>query len=257
MTSPQEPRDPAASSPSDTGWPVDSGEPPPPLEPGDPTEVAGRPSVPETEQAALEPDPESDPEPDPEPEAAQPLPAPEPGPVSVSAAEPLAVVVGAPRRRRLTAPTIALLLTTVVMAIANGFIWYRVQQSNATENARRSGLEASRDAARVLFSYDYRQLDKDFAAGKALTTGAFAKQYAETTAKVVTPVATDKKAVVKAEVVTAGVVRATRTTVVTIVYVNQVTTSSLAQAPKVDLSRVRMTLTTVAGHWRVAKVDAL
>ena len=54
-----------------------------------------------------------------------------------------------------------------------------------------------------------------------------------------------------------GVVRATPKTVVTIVYVNQVTTSSLAQAPKVDLSRVRMTMTKVDGHWRVSKVDAL
>jgi Mce-associated membrane protein len=70
-------------------------------------------------------------------------------------------------------------------------------------------------------------------------------------------VAKEKKAVVKAEVVTAGVVTATPGKVVTIVYVNQVTTSSLAAAPKVDLSRVRMTMAKVGGHWLVAKVDAL
>ena len=34
-------------------------------------------------------------------------------------------------------------------------------------------------------------------------------------------------------------------------------TSSLAAAPKVDLSRVRMTMTKVGGHWLVSKVDAL
>ena len=75
--------------------------------------------------------------------------------------------------------------------------------------------------------------------------------------KVVTPVAQQKKAVVKAEVVTAGIVRASTDTVVTIVYVNQVTTSSLSSGPKVDLSRVRMTLERVGGHWLVSKVDAL
>jgi hypothetical protein len=39
--------------------------------------------------------------------------------------------------------------------------------------------------------------------------------------------------------------------------VNQVTTSSLAAAPKVDLSRVGMTLRHVNGHWLVSRVDAL
>jgi Mce-associated membrane protein len=132
-----------------------------------------------------------------------------------------------------------------------------VHQSSATEDARRAGLEASRDAARVLFSYDYRTLAKDFAAGRALATGVFRKEYSDTTSKVVTPVATEKKAVVKADVVTAGVVRASTSTVVTIVYVNQVTTSTLAAAPKIDLSRVRMTLQSVGGRWLVAKVEPL
>jgi hypothetical protein len=45
--------------------------------------------------------------------------------------------------------------------------------------------------------------------------------------------------------------------VVTIVYVNQVTTSSLAAAPKIDLSRVRMTLEHIGGRWLVSNVDAL
>jgi Mce-associated membrane protein len=162
---------------------------------------------------------------------------------------------GPPARRSWA--VLALALTTLLMAVATGFVWYQVRQHNQTEDARRAGLETSRDAARVLFSYDYRTLTKDFAAGKAITTGSFSKQYAETTSKVVTPVATEKKAVVKAEVVTAGVVRATPSTVVTIVFVNQVTTSSLATGPKVDLSRVRMTLHHVGGRWLVSNVEAL
>lgn len=161
------------------------------------------------------------------------------------------------RPRRLTAAVLALLVTTLAMAVAAGLVWYQARQHDATEKARRAGLESSRDAARLLFSYDYRTLTKDFEAGKAITTGAFRKQYADTTTRLVTPVATEKKAVVKAEVVTAGVVRATPDLVVTIVYVNQVTTSSLTTGPKVDLSRVRMTLQRVNGRWLVSKVDAL
>jgi Mce-associated membrane protein len=163
--------------------------------------------------------------------------------------------------RRLPVAVIALLLTTLLMAIATGAVWFMVlrqtRQHDAVDRARTTALESSRDAARVLFSYDYRTLDKDFSAGKAVSTGAFLTQYSETTSKVVSAVAKEKKAVVKAEVVTAGVVRASESTVVVIVYVNQVTTSSLAAGPKVDLSRVRMTLVKVGDAWRVSKVEAL
>ncbi|GAC1374108.1 MAG: hypothetical protein NVSMB4_01310 [Acidimicrobiales bacterium] len=156
-----------------------------------------------------------------------------------------------------SAPVLALLLTTLLMAVAAAFVWYQVHEHDASERARRAALESSRDAARVLFSYDYRTLAKDFSAGRAVATGRFRQQYADTTSKVVSPVAAQKQAVVKADVVAAGVVRASPDTVVTIVFVNQVTTSSLTSGPKIDLSRVRMTLQNVDGRWLVSNVEAL
>jgi Mce-associated membrane protein len=160
-------------------------------------------------------------------------------------------------RRRIGLPVVALLLMTALMAAATGYLWLQVRDHDRRESARRSGLEASRDAARLLFSYDYRTLDKDFATGRELTTGEFRKQYEKTTTKVVSDVAKQVKAVVKANVVSAGVVRATPDTVVTVVYVNQVTTSTRVTGEKLDLSRVRMTLRSVGGRWLVDRVDAL
>jgi Mce-associated membrane protein len=172
--------------------------------------------------------------------------------------EPDSVTVAAERGRRVPVLAgVALAVATVAMLVANGVIWHQVRQHSATERARQAALDTTRDAARVLFSYDYRTLSKDFSAGKSVTTGKFRSEYSTTTSKVVAPLAVKQKVVVKAEVVTAGVVRATSTTVVTIVYVNQVTTSSLAAAPKIDLSRVRMTLEHVGGRWLVSNVDAL
>ena len=161
------------------------------------------------------------------------------------------------RRRRISLPIVALLLMTVLMAAATAFLWLKVNEKDRAEDARRAGLEASRDAARLLFSYDYRTLDKDFSTGRALTTGEFRTQYEKTTTKVVADVAKQYKAVVKANVVSAGVVRATPSTVVTVVYVNQVTTSTRVTGEKVDLSRVRMTLERSGGRWRVTAVNAL
>ncbi|MCU1672855.1 MAG: molecular chaperone DnaJ [Frankiales bacterium] len=160
-------------------------------------------------------------------------------------------------RRGISLPVVALLLMTALMAAATTYLWLQVREHDRTEQARRTGLEASRDAARLLFSYDYRTLDKDFSTGRALTTGDFRKQYDKTTTKVVSDVAKQYKAVVKADVVSAGVVRATPEQVVTIVYVNQVTTSTRVTGEKVDLSRVKMTLAKVGGRWLVTAVNAL
>ena len=254
MTTPQDP----TTSASDTGWPSEtqpSAPPPPPVE-EEPAPVAEEPAPVVAEPAPVVDDRAPALE-EPASVVAEPAPAvQEPAPVveESTGVEPAAAGPGSPLR---SGPVLALLLTTVLMAVAAGFVWFQVHRHDATETARRAGLEASRDAARVLFSYDYRTLAKDFSAGKAVTTGKFRAQYADTTTKVVTPVATEKKAVVKAEVVNAGVVRASTDEVVTIVFVNQVTTSSLQAGPKVDLSRVRMTLRHVGGRWLVATVDAL
>jgi Mce-associated membrane protein len=190
------------------------------------------------------------------PVAAEPAaqPAAEPAADPVAATAPVAAAAG---RRRLTLPVVALLLVTALMAAAATYLWLQVREHDQTESARRSGLEASRDAARLLFSYDYRTLDKDFATGRALTTGEFRNQYAKTTTRVVADVARQYKAVVKADVVGAGVVRATPNEVVTVVYVNQVTTSTRVTGEKVDLSRVRMTLRRSGGKWLVTSVNAL
>ena len=194
--------------------------------------------------------------------AAEPEPTPEGEPETAPDAEPAEATPVAgrgrrARRRRMSVPVVALLLMTVLMAAATAFLWLQVLENERTEDARREGLNASRDAARLLFSYDYRTLDKDFATGRALTTGEFRNQYDKTTTKVVADVAKQYKAVVKANVVGAGVVRATPDTVVTVVYVNQVTTSTRVTGEKVDLSRVRMTLHRSGGKWLVTSVNAL
>src|SRR3954468_14705522 len=107
MTTPDEPRD-TATSPSETGWPVDEGEYSPPLETSDPTdaEEEGWPSVPDPEIAAEEWTSEAEPEAEPEegtPEAepvAEPeewTPEAEPEPeLPVAASEELSVDVAPP-----------------------------------------------------------------------------------------------------------------------------------------------------------------
>ncbi|MFZ5850806.1 MAG: hypothetical protein ACOYY2_05365 [Actinomycetota bacterium] len=150
-----------------------------------------------------------------------------------------------------------LLALTVVLSGAAGFAGYQVWQERRVDGARTAALAAARTAAPVVLSYDYRWLDQDFAAARNLLTGAFRDQYDKTTADVVRPTATQYQAVVKAQVVEASVVAASRDRVVTLLFVNQTTTSTRLQGPRLDISRVRLTLVRSGDRWLVSAIDAL
>ncbi|MFD7610743.1 hypothetical protein [Streptomyces sp. NPDC059828] len=133
------------------------------------------------------------------------------------------------------------------------------------EQARQQALAAARTAAPVVLSYDYRHLDRDFAAARGHLTGSFHDEYRRTTKAVVAPTAKKYQGVVKATVASppqgggsaASVVSASPDKAIVLLFVNQVTRSSQVEGPRVDLNRVRMTLTLTSDGWKVAAVDAL
>lgn len=194
------------------------------------------------------------PEPEPEPE-------PERQPESAEAVRDIAP----PRRlsRRLLTPALCVVLVAGLVAVA--VLGWQYREGRRAEQARGEALAAARKAAPVVLSYDYRRLDKDFARARAHLTGAFRDEYRRTTETVVGPTARKYRGVVKAtlaapadggrpaeSVVSAGPDRA-----VVLLFVNQVTTSTQVTGSRLDLNRVRMTLTRTSGGWKVSAVDAL
>lgn len=169
-----------------------------------------------------------------------------------------------PRRRRLLT---AVLLGTLLLAglIAVAVLGRQYQDGRQAENARAEALAAARKAAPAVLSYDYRHLDKDFAAARTHLTGDFSAEYSKTTKTVVAPTATKYRGVVKATIAApasgespaTSVVSATPDKVVVLLFVNQVTESTQVSGARVDLNRVRMTMTRTDGGWKVSGVDAL
>ncbi|MFE7773263.1 hypothetical protein ACFU5O_05080 [Streptomyces sp. NPDC057445] len=185
---------------------------------------------------------------------------------NASEAEAEAEADGAPsgvRRRLLVIALLAVLaLSGLVGAVVLGLDH---QHGRQAEQARHQALAAAREAAPVVLSYDYRHLDRDFAAARGHLTGSFRDEYLRTTKAVVAPTARKYQGVVKATVVTppgggapaASVVSASPDKAVVLLFVNQVTRSTQVEGPRVDLNRVRMTLEPTSGGWKVAAVDAL
>jgi len=155
-------------------------------------------------------------------------------------------------------PLAAGLAVLLVVAVGAAAVTaFRVRDAAATERARSAALAAAGSHAQAILSYDHRTLDADFARAQQVITGSFKDEYAETTSKVVRPTATQYKAVVKAEVTSAAVVRATGERVVVLLFIDQTTTSTRLTKAKRDASRVRMTLVRSGGRWLVSAVDAL
>jgi Mce-associated membrane protein len=154
--------------------------------------------------------------------------------------------------------TVAIVLGVTVVLVATAvLLGYRVRQDARAEDARSAALAAGQASAADILSYDHRTLDRDFARARDAITGSFADDYAATTEKVVRPSAEKYKASVKAEVAAASVVSASADRATILLFVNQTTTSTRLDAPKVDLNRVRMDLVSVGGEWKVSDIDAL
>jgi Mce-associated membrane protein len=191
-----------------------------------------------------------------EPVASEPAAEPASGPAAVETDDDLRPSGTSARSLAGLLPVVALAVVAVLIALT-AFLAWKVWQDRRTDQARTEALAVSRDAARLLFSYDHSSLDEDFQAGLDVATGDFREEYERTTRDVVRPVAEQYDAVVEAEVAEAGVVSARPDRVVTIVFVNQTTTSTRVDGPKLDQSRVRMTLTRDGDRWLVERVDAL
>ncbi|WP_410537832.1 hypothetical protein [Streptomyces sp. KL2] len=168
----------------------------------------------------------------------------------------------APRRGRLLAVLAVLVLTALAASTVLGL---RHREAELTHRARSEALAAARKAAPVILSYHHKRLDRDFAAARKHLTGSFRDEYERTTAKVVAPTAEKYKGIVKATVAgpeggvpAASVVSSSPDRVVVLLFVNQVTESTqVSGGSRLDLNRVRMTLTRTPQGWKVSAVDAL
>lgn len=148
---------------------------------------------------------------------------------------------------------VVVVLTLTVAAVLGLKAWHGKQ----AEDARDQASAAGRKAAETALSYDYRDLDKSFAAARATMTPDFATKF-DATAKIAGELATKTKATVKADVREVAVRDGNADRVTLIIFVNQTTTSTITKgSPRVDLNRTRFTMVRNGGRWLVQEIAGL
>lgn len=157
-------------------------------------------------------------------------------------------------RRFVHLPLLLLALVAVAGLVASAVLGTQLRNARAVEDAARAASEAARQFAVTLTSVDSADLDADFAAVLDGATGEFEKMYAESSAQL-EQVLIDNRARSEGVVVESGIRSATTTKVEVLLFVDQSVTNTLVPEPRLDRSRVVMTMELVDGRWLASQVD--
>lgn len=161
---------------------------------------------------------------------------------------------GATPTRRGRFATILLAVVAIAATGVAAVLGWQVRNERAVDRAASEASEVAREYAVTLTSVSADDLDADFAAVLDGATGEFKEMYAQSSEQL-EQLLIDNQARAEGTVIEAGVKSATTTTVEVLLFIDQSVTNALVPEPRLDRSRVVMTMELVDGRWLASKVD--
>ena len=157
------------------------------------------------------------------------------------------------QRLRLAVVAAAAVLAVFAAALSAAAVM-RVSHRHELDRARENAMAAATSGVATVLSYDYRHLAGDFRRAEALLTATFRKKYDKTTAAAVEPLADKYKARSSAQVTATASVTTAVDRVVVLVFVAQTVTNSQLAAPRLDRSRINVTLVRQGDRWLIDRL---
>ena len=147
---------------------------------------------------------------------------------------------------------VLIILTVAALALA-GFLGWQLNKERDLDSAARAATDAARAYGVALTSVDSNTLDQDFTAVLDGATGEFKDMYTRSSGQL-RQLLMDNKATGEGTVLDAAVKSATPTKVEVLLFIDQTVTNAAAPDPRVDRSRVAMTMELVDGRWLASRV---
>ncbi|BBY44317.1 hypothetical protein [Mycolicibacterium celeriflavum] len=155
-----------------------------------------------------------------------------------------------PRRIRLA----ALAILVVGVLAGSGLMGWQLWQQRQVAQAGHAAQQAAVDYAHVLTSIDANKVDENFAAVLDGATGEFKDMYSKSSTEL-RQLLIDNKASAHGVVLESAVQSATKDKVVVLLFVDQSVQNASVPDPRIDRSRIKMTMEYVDGRWRASKVE--
>lgn len=156
------------------------------------------------------------------------------------------------RMRRIR--TAILVVITVASVVCATFFAWKAHEVRSVNAAATAALTTAQEYAVTLTSVSPGELDSNFDAVLDGATGEFKEMYAQSSGEL-RQLLVDNNAQAEGVVVEAGVKSATTDRVEVLLFIDQTVTNSVVPEPRLDRSRVTMTLELVDGRWLASQVD--
>jgi Mce-associated membrane protein len=147
-------------------------------------------------------------------------------------------------------------LVAAALAVALALTLMQLGNRDALSGARASALAAAKTYSVELAGYNYRHLGHDFAVVEANSTPTFRRTFAQSS-DALKATLNRYHATADATVVSAGIVSASTSRVVALVFLDQKITNSTQSAATNDRSQVEITLLNSGGKWYINQVSLL
>lgn len=129
-------------------------------------------------------------------------------------------------------------------------VWQQHQLTTASREAQRAAVSY----AQVLTSIDSNKVDENFKEVLDGATGEFKDMYSQSSVEL-RQLLIENKATAHGVVIDSAVEDATKNKVVVLLFVDQSVTNTKLPDPRIDRSRMKMTMEKVDGRWRASKVE--
>lgn len=151
----------------------------------------------------------------------------------------------------------ALTAAAIVLAGLVGVGVYDKVERDGAEAARTEALQAAEEQAVAMLAYDHATVDEQVAAASDGLTGDFRDEYTNLMKNVIAPGAKEKAITVQVSVQASSVVSAEADRAATLLFLNQITTSSVNPEAVSSGSRVRVELEKHDGRWLVSRLTPI
>lgn len=147
-------------------------------------------------------------------------------------------------------------LLLVASLSLSGVLGWRLWQEHQVKLAGQQAQQAAIAYAQILTSIDANKVDENFRQVLDGATGEFKDMYTQSSVQL-RQLLIDNKASAHGVVVDSAIQSESTNKVVVLVFIDQTVANTQAPDPRIDRSRIKMTMEKVDGRWRASKVQLL